>query len=78
MNNFETRMFCNKDEELTVTNEMERQVAASVFELNFACGTTGYRIDSSVQKNPRRNGLPVFSISTIIIPTTVTKGIRDI
>lgn len=56
---------------------MRRHVAASDLELNLVWETRGYRIDSSAQKNPRRNGVVVFSMSTIIHPTVYHHQIKE-
>lgn len=54
---------------------MRRHVAASDLELNLVWETRGYRIVSSEQKNPLRNGVVVFSMSTIIHPTVHHRGL---
>jgi hypothetical protein len=57
---------------ITVKNEMVRQVAASVLEVNLEPGITGYLRVSSLQKTPRRKGVAIFPISITITPTIVS------
>lgn len=63
---------------MTVKNEMERQVAASVFEVNLDPDTTkGQRIDSSHTKKPLLVGVAVFEISITTIPTMTPQIITN-